>query len=157
MPRCSAFFVVLGLAAASGLAQAQSPDTFTARLSAVPISVAQLSQAGGEAEATATLSRSRLSVTGLFEGLPAPATAARVHRGAATGVSGPAIAELDIAPARDGAFEGTVELNREQREALLAGHLYLQIHAALGVPPDNAVLRGWLLAPRAPSTRRPAR
>lgn len=157
MPRCNAFFVALGLAAAAGLAQAQSPDTFTARLSAVPISVAQLSEVGGEGEATATLSRSRLSIAGRFEGLPAPATAARLHRGAATGVSGPAVAELEITPASDGSFEGNVELNREQREALLAGHLYLQIHAALGVPPDNAVLRGWLLAPRAPSTRRPAR
>ena len=40
---------------------------------------------------------------------------------------------------------GNVDLTREQREALVAGHLYIQLHAARGVAPDNAVLWGWLL------------
>ena len=40
---------------------------------------------------------------------------------------------------------GNVDLTREQRDALLAGHLYIQLHAARGVAPDNAVLWGWLL------------
>lgn len=154
MSRRSALLAALGLAVAARLALAQSTDTFSARLSWVPISLAQHSEVGGEGVATATLSRSQLAITGSFEGLPAPATAARLHQGAATGASGPAIAELDIVHAADGTFEAAVELDRAQRAALMAGHLYIQLHAERGVPPDNAVLRGWLLAPQASAARR---
>ena len=74
--------------------------------------------------------------------------AASLHQGVATGARGPAIAELEITQATAGAVAGNVELTREQRDALLAGHLYIQLHAARGVAPDNAVLWGWLLRAR---------
>ena len=82
---------------------------------------------------------------GCFEGLPAAATRASLHQGVATGARGPAIAGLEITEAAAGAVAGNVDLSREQRDALLAGHLYIQLHAARGVAPDNAVLWGWLL------------
>jgi hypothetical protein len=154
MPRRSVRLAALGVTAAASSALAQSPDTFIARLSFVPISIAELGEVGGEGTATATLSRSRLSIEGAFEGLPAPATTARLHLGAATGASGPAIAELTITHAAAGSLKAEVALDREQRAALLAGHLYVQLHAQRGVPPDNAVLRGWLLAPRTSSPSR---
>lgn len=132
----------------------QTPDAFNARLSWVPISGAERNDVAGRGSATATLSRSRLLVSGSFEGLPAPATLATLRQGAAIGASGPVIAQLKIKHAVDGTFSGRVELNGDQRAALLAGQLYIQLHAERGVPPDNAVLRGWLLADqRAASSR----
>jgi hypothetical protein len=154
MPGQRALLVALGLTAAAGLTLAQSSDTFDAHLSWVPISLAEQRDVGGQGAVMATLSRSRLSIEGRFEGLPAPATAARLHQSTATGASGPAFAELEIPRTVAGRFEGDIELDRGQRTALVAGHIYIQLHAERGVAPDNAVLRGWLLAPRVLDKRR---
>jgi len=132
--------------AATGIGFAQSANTYTARLGWVPISGAERNDVSGHGSAIATLSRSRLSVSGSFEGLPAAATLATLRYGAATGARGPVIAELEITHSAAGNFSGEVDLNRDQRSALLAGQLYIQIHAERGVAPDNAVLFGWLLA-----------
>jgi hypothetical protein len=126
-------------------ALAQDAGVFGVRLDWVPISGAERNDVSGHGFATATLSRSRLSIMGCFEGLPAAATRASLHQGVATGARGPAIADLEITQATSGAVAGNVDLTREQRDALLAGHLYIQLHAARGVAPDNAVLWGWLL------------
>lgn len=154
MPARLVTLFAVAFATITGLALAQTPDTFTARLSWVPISLAEQNVVAGYGTATATLSRARLSVAGSFEGLPAPATRAVLHRGVATGASGPAIAELDVTQAADGTISGEAELDREQRAALLAGHVYIRLHAEIGVPPDNAVLRGWLLAETDAAPRR---
>jgi hypothetical protein len=77
--------------------------------------------------------------------LDAAATRASLHQGVATGARGAPIAELTVEQAEAGTLGGTVDLTRAQREALLAGHLYIQLHAARGVAPDNAVLWGFLL------------
>lgn len=140
--RCS----VIGLAALGSLALAQDAGVFGARLDWVPISGAERNDVSGSGFVTATLSRSRLSLEGCFDGLPAAATRASLHHGVATGARGPAIAELEITPQAAGTVAGEVDLTREQRDALLAGHLYIQLHAARGVAPDNAVLWGWLLS-----------
>jgi hypothetical protein len=130
-----------------GFAAAQTPSAFQARLGWVPVSLAELGLVGGGGAVTAELDGSRLVISGSFDGLPAAATGARLHRGVATGASGPAIAELDVDGTTGGALRGNVTLNRAERNALLAGLLYVQLYAESGVPPDNAVLRGWLLAP----------
>lgn len=137
--------LAFGLVIVAALAFAQSQNTFSIRLGWVPIRLSEQNLVGGEGAATATLSRSRLSITGSFEGLPAPAIAARLHRGAATGAAGPSIAELEVTHSTEGTLGGNVDLDRDQRAALLAGQLYIQLYADPGVPPDNAVLRGWLL------------
>lgn len=126
--------------------RAQRPDSFSAWLDWVPISGSERADVAGRGSATATLSRSRLSITGTFDGMVAPATHASLHQGAVTGVHGPQIAELEISRNTSGTFEGEVDLTRDQRDALLAGRLYLQLDGERGVPPDNAVLWGWLLA-----------
>lgn len=132
----------------AGAAFAQAPSAFTARLDWVPISGAERSDVGGRGDATAKLARTQLEIAGSFEGLPAKATRATLHEGAATGARGPEIATFEITPAAAGTFTGNVALTREQRDALLASRLYIQLHAERGVAPDNAVLWGWLLAPR---------
>jgi hypothetical protein len=131
------------LAAAASLAQ--TADTFSAFLDWVPISGAERNDVTGRGSVTARLQRSQLTIDGCFAGLPAAATRASLHRGIATGARGPAIAELTIAHDPDGTFSGAVELDREQRAALLAGHLYIQVHSERGVAPDGATLWGWLL------------
>jgi hypothetical protein len=143
--RAKAKFVLGVLAAAASAALAQDAGVFGARLDWVPISGAERNDVAGTGFVTATLSRSRLSIAGCFEGLPAAATQASLREGVATGARGPEIARLEITQAASGAISGNVDLTREQRDALLAGHLYIQLHAARGVAPDNAVLWGWLL------------
>ena len=138
-------YLIAGLAVFAGVALAQDAGVFGVRLDWVPISGAERNDVSGSGFVTATLSRSRLSIMGCFEGLPAAATRASLHQGVATGARGPAIAALEITEAAAGAVAGNVDLSREQRDALLAGHLYIQLHAARGVAPDNAVLWGWLL------------
>ena len=139
-------FSAAGLIVTAGIALAQASMTFSARLDWVPIGGAERNDVAGRGAATATLSRSRLAISGSFEGLPAAATRASLHRGVALGARGPAITELEVTSGSDGTFAGEVTLGREERDALLAGHLYVQLHAERGVAPDNAVLWGWLLA-----------
>lgn len=137
--------------AATTAALAQDSGTLHARLDWVPISGAERSDVGGTGSITASLSRSNLSLTGCFEGLPAAATRASLHIGVATGARGPAVAELTITKAANGTVTGEVPLDRAQRDAVLAGHAYVQLHAERGVAPDNAVLWGWLLANQRPT------
>jgi CHRD domain-containing protein len=136
----------IGLTALATLGLAQDAGVFGARLDWVPISGAERNDVAGSGFVTATLSRSRLSIMGCFDGLPAAATRASLHQGVATGARGPAIAELELTKQAAGVVAGNVDLNREQRDALFAGHLYIQLHAERGVAPDNAVLWGWLLS-----------
>ena len=150
-------FLPVCVMAVTNFALAQDAGVFGARLDWVPISGAERNDVSGTGSIRATLTRSRLEITGCFEGLPAAATRASLHRGVATGARGPAIAELTVTANAAGTLSGNVDLSREQRDALLAGHLYIQLHAQRGVAPDNAVLWGWLLASQATSTCAAAR
>ena len=53
----------------------------------------------GSGSATATLAGAKLSITGTFEGLKSPATAATLHRGVARGVRGVSVADLIVSKA----------------------------------------------------------
>jgi hypothetical protein len=142
------------LLAAAGI-NAQTGDKYTARLSMVPAAnAAQQANVTGKGAATGTLAGTRLTVTGSFEGLPAPATAARLHQGIAKGARGKAIADLTITKAASGTISGTVNLTPEQVEALKVGKIYLQVHSERGIPVeqgkvqpevDNSNLWGWFL------------
>ena len=142
--------LALGLMAAITPLFAQAPETFTARLSWVPIGGADRNDVAGDGSATATLSGSRLSITGAFEGLPAKATGAKLHQGVATGARGRgvAIADLRVSGGASGKVSGDVRLSAEQLAALRAGQLYLQIYSEKGVQPDHETLWGWLLQER---------
>src|SRR5688572_10143309 len=90
---------------------AQTGDKYTARLGMVPAQNAnQTAMVTGKGMATAVLAGNRLTVNGTFEGLPAPATAARVHLGVAKGARGKAIADLTISKAASGTISGAVTL-----------------------------------------------
>jgi hypothetical protein len=150
----TAAFLFTVLLAAAGIT-AQTGDKYTARLSMVPAAnAAQQANVAGKGAATATLAGTRLTVTGSFEGLPAPATAARLHQGIAKGARGKAIADLTITKGASGTISGTVNLTADQVEALKAGKVYLQVHSERGIPVeqgkvqpevDNSNLWGWFL------------
>jgi hypothetical protein len=131
---------VLALAAAG-----QSSQTFDALLTWVPIGGAERNDVAGEGAATATLSGARLMIAGSFVGLPGRVTGAKLHRGPAKGVRGPAIADLQVAGGVAGTVAGDVRLSAEQIAALEAGQLYIQVYSEKGVLPDHATLFGWLL------------
>jgi hypothetical protein len=127
---------------------AQGGDKFTARLGWVPISGAERANVTGKGSATATLSGRKLSISGSFEGLAAPATEARLHQGVAKGARGAAIVDLTITKAASGTISGTVDLTGEQVAALREGRLYVQVHSEKGVAPDGSNLWGWLFSAR---------
>ena len=141
-----AFAALAAVAAASALAAADA--TFMAALGWVPIGGAERADVAGEGKVTAMLSGSKLSVTGSFDGLPAKATAAKLHLGVAKGARGPGsgapIGELRVSGGTSGTVSGDARLSAEQVEALKAGRVYLQIYSEKGVLPDHATLFGWL-------------
>jgi hypothetical protein len=145
--------IVATMGAAAGLvwfappAAAQRAETFTTRLTWVPTSGANRGDVAGRGTAAATLSGTTLSFTGSFDGLAAPATVARLHRGAAIGARGLAavIGDLTVTKAASGTLAGSLTLTPQQIEDLRAGKLYIQVHSEKGVEPDGSTLWGWLV------------
>ncbi len=96
----------------------------------------------GTGSASAVLSGTKLLISGSFEGLHTPATAAGLGLGPVTGVTGSTIADLTVTKATRGVVSGSVDLTREQVESLRKGKLYIQIYSEKA-PAGN--LRAWLL------------
>ena len=134
---------LLCLASLSAALRAQSPETFKARLSPVPINIAMMATIAGTGSLTATLKGNQLSIEGNFEGLRSPATTAQIHR-APKGIPGPVVPsfELTVTKAVKGAISGTIELTPDQIADLRKGTWYVQIQSERA--PDGN-LWGWLL------------
>ncbi len=122
-------------------AGAQQSRTFVARLSTVPITVAEQGTVAGRGSAKAVLTGTRLIVEGTFEGLRTPATAARIHL-APRAVRGPSVLDLTVSKGTAGSINAALELTPRQLEALEKGSLYIQLHSEKA-PEGN--LWGWLL------------
>ena len=132
----------LALILVSSMAVAQPGETYRARLTPTPVDAAMRTSATGSGSASATLTGSKLAVSGVFEGLGSPAAVARLYAGPATGVRGAAIAELTVSKSERGKVTGPIDLAPVQMEALRKGRLYLQL--ATEKSPDGAIW-GWLL------------
>src|ERR1041385_8613228 len=76
------------------LAGAQTPETYKIRIAPVPRDVAMQKTVAGGGSATATLSGSKLTISGTFDGLPSSATSSKVHRSLTTGVRGSPFLDL---------------------------------------------------------------
>jgi hypothetical protein len=133
--------LVLTMACAWSLT-AQTPETFKARLSPVPVDAKTRLEITGVGSVTATLVGAKLSITGSFEGLRSQALDAKVHQGPATGVRGPAILDVIVPHATSGAVSASLDLTPQQIGSLKKGQLYLQIDSEKA--PDGN-LWGWLL------------
>jgi CHRD domain len=138
--------IALFVAVASAATVAAQGDTFTAQLAWVPISGGDRANVTGRGAASATLTGTKLAITGKFDGLAAPVTVVRLHEGVAKGARGEVIGDLTLtARGTSGAFTGSFDLTREQVERLQQGRLYIQVHSEKGVAPDGSNLWGWLL------------
>lgn len=139
--------VALAVTLGAAIVGAQG-DKYVARLSRVPIAGPNDAQyVAGKGSVTATVSGSKLTLSGSFEDLVAPATVARLHRGVAKGARGPVVADLTVTKgATKGTISGALDLSPPDQEALEAGRLYVQVHSEKGLPKeDGATLWGWLL------------
>ena len=141
--------VVFGLLWSGLSGFAQSPQTYKARLSVVPIANAAARNTIDEsatvfaaANATATLSGTKLTVSGSFEGFKSPASIAQIRTGTAMGMRGPVVFELTVTKATKGTLSGTFDLTPAQVDLLKTSRLYIQIHNQN--TPDGA-LWGWFL------------
>ena len=117
-------------------------EEFQARLGRMPVDARNQASVTGLGQATAELDGDTLIVSGRFDGLQGPATAANLHLGLAVGVRGPAVHALEVTAAVGGALRGSIELTSEQIAALRAGRLYIQVDSS-AAPDGN--LWGWLL------------
>ena len=131
-------------------ATGQTGDKYSARLGWVPIAGPNdRNNITGKGAVTATLAGTRLTIAGNFEGLPAPATVARLHRGVAKGARGAVISDLTVTKAATGnagTLAATVTLTPADVDNLKAGKLYVQVHCERGLPKeDGSTLWGWLL------------
>ena len=121
---------------------AQNPERFKVRLTTVPMDGGMRGTVSGSGSATATLAGATLSISGTFEGLKSPATAATLHSGAARGVRGVSVAELVVSKGVRGTVTGSVMLTPDQVKGLREGRLYLEV-ASEKAPDGN--LWGWIL------------
>jgi len=135
------FHRTLLLAALALSLAAQTKETFKARLSPTPADARTRAALSGLGTASATLTGTKLDVSGSFEGLVSPATSATLHSAVAAGVRGPSIADLTISKATMGTVSGSVNLTPQQLTSLHKGGIYVLIHSEKA--PDG-VLWGWL-------------
>jgi hypothetical protein len=120
----------------------QNPERYRVRLTTVPMDGGMRNAVAGNGSASATLTGTRLSVTGAFDGLKSPATSAQLHSGIAKGVRGNAVADLTVSKATRGSITGSVDLTADQVKGLREGRLYIEV-ASEKAPEGN--LWGWLL------------
>ena len=123
-------------------ALAQSPETFKTRLAPVAMDAAMKSTIAGTGSASATLTGTKFTVNGTFEGLKSNATMAHIHQGTAPGVRGPKLLDLTVTKSLSGTLSGSFDLTPDQIESLKKGKWYVQIHSEKA-PEGN--LWGWLL------------
>ena len=123
-------------------ALAQSSETFKTRLAPVALDAAMKSTIAGAGTATATLTGTKFTVNGTFDGLKSNATMAHIHQGTAPGVRGAKLLDLTVTKSMAGTFSGSFDLTPDQLDALKKGKWYVQIHSEKA--PDGN-LWGWLL------------
>jgi hypothetical protein len=119
---------------------AQGVKTYRTRLAPMPVPAFNPSVVGS-GSVTATLTGTKLAVTGTFEGLSASATAARVHKSPKPGIRGPVLFELTVTKGTSGSISGSLDLTAAQVQELGQGRYYVQLHSEKA--PDGN-LWGWL-------------
>ena len=131
-----------GLLVLASSGASQTPERFKVRLTTVPMDGGMRNTVAGTGSATATLTGTKLAVTGTFDGLKSPATTAKLNAGVARGVRGDTIGNLEITKSTKGSITGSVDLSEAQVKGLRAGHLYIEV-ASEKAPEGN--LWGWIL------------
>jgi len=120
---------------------AQSGETYKTRLAPLPADAKTRPDLAGVGSVTATLSGTKLTVNGTFEGLKTNAVSAKLQNGIVAGVRGPAFAALTITKGTSGSISGSADLNPQQLQNLKKGGIYVQIYTE---KPTDGTLWGWL-------------
>jgi CHRD domain len=120
----------------------QSPERYRVRLTTVPMDGGMRNTVAGNGSGSATLTGTKLSIAGSFDGLKSPATSAQLHSGVARGVRGNPVADLTVSKATKGSISGSIDLTPDQVKGLREGRLYIEV-ASEKAPEGN--LWGWLL------------
>ena len=123
-------------------ASSQTAERYKVRLATVPMDGGMRATIAGNGSASATLAGAKLSITGTFEGLKSPATAAKLNAGVARGVRGNPVADLTVTKSTKGSITGSIDLTPAQVQGLRDGKLYIEL-ASEKAPEGN--LWGWLL------------
>ena len=121
---------------------AQNQERYKVRLSTIPMDGGMRETVAGMGSASAVLTGTKLTISGTFQGLRTPATAARLHNGMTRGVRGASLVDLTVTKAVNGTLAGSIDLTPEQLQSLRKGQLYIQISSEKA--PDGN-LWGWLL------------
>jgi hypothetical protein len=149
MRKLSLFLAGTALLAVSGaLIEAQAGKIYKTRLS--PVAVQAFNPAiVGIGTVTATLTGTRLAISGTFEGLNTPATIAQIHKSPKAGIRGPVLLELTVTKGAGGGTSGSIggsfDLTPAQVQELAQGRYYVQLHSEKA-PEGN--LWGWLMEPK---------
>ena len=124
--RLRALAIVAALAFSAALAQAQ-PSGYTsyrARLTPVPVETSTAASITGSGLVTATLTGTRLAVSGTFAGMKSAATIAQIHLGP-RGVRGPVEFDLMVEKGPSGTISGSATLSKVQVDSLRKGWFYI--------------------------------
>jgi hypothetical protein len=117
-------------------------DATKARLSPVPADQKTRADLAGSGSVSATLSGTKLTINGTFDGLKSPATKAELHSAVAAGVRGPLVTTLNVTNSTSGSITGTADLTQQQVANYRKGGLYVQLYSERT---PEGVLWGWLL------------
>ena len=141
MRRLIAGLLVAGLAGLAPVVHAQASRTFKTRLSPVPVS-AYNPNVVGNGSVTATLTGTKLTISGSYEGLASPATIARIFKSTKPGVRGDALFDLKVSGGTSGTITGQFDLTAAQTQELAASRYYVQLHSEKAAEGN---LWGWLM------------
>lgn len=122
--------------------QAQATRQFRTRLSPVPVA-AYTATVVGSGTASATLTGTRLVVTGTYAGLASPATKASLYRSQKPGMRGDLLLPLTVSGGTTGTIAGEFTLTAAQVAEVTAGRYYVQLSSEKAAEGN---LWGWLLA-----------
>lgn len=133
--------LMAGLVGLAPLVQAQAARTFRTRLSPVPIA-AYTPTIVGTGTVTATLTGSKLSIAGTYEGLASAATQAKIFKSPKPGVRGDALLDLEVSGGTSGTISGQFDLTTAQVQELAASRYYVQLYSEKAA---DGNLWGWLM------------
>jgi hypothetical protein len=84
----------------------------------------------GTGNATVTVNGTSLSVTGNFQGLTGPASAAHIHGPADKETAASVLCPLSASAAASGTVTGTCTFSAEQLQQLRDGRMYVNVHTS---------------------------
>lgn len=133
--------LVAGTLASAPALQAQAARTFRTRLSPVPVAAYNVNIVG-TGSVTATLTGTKLAVTGTYDGLASPATQARIFKSPKPGIRGEALLDLKVSGGTAGTITGQFDLTPAQVQEVSASRYYVQLASEKAA---DGNLWGWLM------------